>query len=851
MTQAPGLLRSSANAPSRYTWHPPPPDPNAPPPAEKHESPKTWAEAADTKYHEYRATREKGAASQRKSKWAKDKKPRGQNTNRSFGSSRDAVTLCGSRIHSPEFSPDECTFGSKCRFEHDLRAYLAQKREDLATFDGVCPVWAAKGVCPAGWKCRFAGSHSKERDTEDGRKELVLIEDAARRTAAGVTANAADEAGVHNVVNKPTRIQINRRVIKTPKADEYLAWLLNEWNVQKAQSASAASKEQEDVSDKSTSEGKTAKMMDQDAEGDVRMDQPSVDVPDPSDASKSSIGVESAPGGVALDAESVRAPDLSKRVEPRTRFEPDSGGVALDAESVRAQDLPKDVEPRIKVEADSSDVGASSYVAKQTAGEVKNVKRETSPSTSDAAASAGVGGAAVKSEAPAETEDPVATRHASRAETKEAAAGTKEGARSDSRKPRDMAIEAPFLPSEKRRLYYGPETPILAPLTTQGNLPFRRLCVELGAQVTWSEMALSMPLLQGGGEWALMKAHQSEMEPPAFEGRNTVVQGYDHSKDLRFGVQIAAAKPWMAAKATELLATQCPRLRAIDVNCGCPLEAVCKTGAGASLLDNPSKLENMVRGMNMVSGEIPITAKVRIGVRDRHPTGEKLVKRLVLGGYEAVEGGRGACGVAAIAMHGRSKQQRYTRSADWSYIAECAAVVKRIGEERDARTDTVREADARQLANEGHVYFVGNGDCYSHEDYYAHLEAGGVDAVMVGRGALVKPWIFEEVAAGQYLDKRSTERLAYMDKFARYGLETWGSDEVGVGTTRRFLLEYLSFAHRYVPVGLLERLPPSLNERPGAVQGRDELETLMMSDNYRDWIKLRWVSRSGGGDTGG
>ncbi|KAI7375157.1 hypothetical protein KC336_g20056, partial [Hortaea werneckii] len=74
--------------------------------------------------------------------------------------------------------------------------------------------------------------------------------------------------------------------------------------------------------------------------------------------------------------------------------------------------------------------------------------------------------------------------------------------------------------------------------------------------------------------------------------------------------------------------------------------------------------------------------------------------------------------------------------------------------------------------------------------------------------------------------------------FVRKGLEYWGSDEIGVGTTRRFLLEWLSFACRYVPVGLLEYLPPRFGDRPPAFRGRDELETLLSSGNYKDWIKI-------------
>ena len=409
--------------------------------------------------------------------------------------------------------------------------------------------------------------------------------------------------------------------------------------------------------------------------------------------------------------------------------------------------------------------------------------------------------------------------------------------------------EAPMRPSEKRRLYYGPETPVLAPLTTQGNLPFRRLCSDLGAQATWSEMAMSLNLLQGSRfEWPLMKAHQSEMERPRFDGRGTIVEGYDNSKDMKFGAQIAGSKPAEVTKATEVLTALCPNLRAIDLNCGCPIDPVFNKGAGSALLDNPSRLDKMVRGMNNVSGEVPITAKIRMGTKDNNPNATKIVDYLSWGGHEARKYKWGPPGVAAITLHGRTRQQRYSRGADWSYIANCTAMIKEYNQQRDDRADTIREPDERDQppsnngtgAREpgGHIYFLGNGDCYSHEDYHRHINEAGVDSVMVARGALMKPWIFEEIAAGQYIDKSATERLEYVERFAHYGLQYWGSDEIGVNTTRRFLLEWLSFYCRYVPVAMLEHLPPNIQDRPPLYRGRNDLESLLRSDSHKDWLKI-------------
>jgi tRNA-dihydrouridine synthase 3 len=586
----------------------------------------------------------------------KKRKEKGQNKNREFGSWSDTIKLCNTVANYPEFSPKECQFGAKCRMTHDLRKYLREgKSEDLTTFNGKCPVWEVNGKCHAGWKCRFVGSHSKEIEREDGRKELVLIEN--ENLIDPQDDNDEDRKGIFNIMSTKDKLDLSRKRTVTEKADQYTKW--------------------------------------------------------------------------------------------------------MDADAAQMQ---KVYQARKENLADQREENRAQY------------------------------------------------------------------------------IEPPFLPSEKRRIYFGPETPVLAPLTTQGNLPFRRMCVEFGAQLTYSEMAMTLPLIQGQkSEWALMKAHESEISPPKYNP-TSIVQNYDNSKDLKFGAQVSANKPWAALKAAEVMQKYIPHLRVIDLNCGCPIDLVYKSGAGSALLDSLSKLEKMIRGMNAVSGEVPITAKIRMGTMTAKPTAQKTIERLAFGSIETADR-IGAPGCAAITLHGRSRQQRYTKNADWSYIAECSALIASYNKKKDEITDTVREPDARTLSNsaDGKLYFIGNGDCYSHVQYLDSIQNAGVDSVMIARGALIKPWLFEEIEKGQYLDKTASERLGYVEKFVRYGLETWGSDEVGVGTTRRFLLEWLSFACRYVPVGILDHLPPNLQDRPPAYRGRNEMETLLASDNYLDWFKIRYV----------
>lgn len=358
--------------------------------------------------------------------------------------------------------------------------------------------------------------------------------------------------------------------------------------------------------------------------------------------------------------------------------------------------------------------------------------------------------------------------------------------------------EPPFTAAEKKRLNFS-RAKIVSPLTTVGNLPYRRLMKTLGADVTYSEMALALPLLQGTKpEWALPKAHSSE-----YSG---------------FGVQLAANHHQQASRAAEAIYNEAPQVSELNLNCGCPIDLLYRQGQGSALLDQPAKLVRILKGMSACSGDIPVTFKIRTGTKDNKNTAISLVKRVLT-----------ETDVAAVTLHGRSRQQRYTREADWGYVGEVAKVVKELNEQKQENKD---------LTDTQPTWFIGNGDCFTHEQWYDAVNTEGIDSVMVARGALIKPWIFEEIEAQQYLDKSATERLEHLRTFANFAVEHWGSDEYGIEVARRFLCEFIGFTHRYIPVGILERLPPKLNQRPPKWKGRNELETLLGSTDYKDWIKI-------------
>uniref|UniRef100_A0A8C3KUP8 tRNA-dihydrouridine(47) synthase [NAD(P)(+)] n=1 Tax=Chrysolophus pictus TaxID=9089 RepID=A0A8C3KUP8_CHRPC len=332
-------------------------------------------------------------------------------------------------------------------------------------------------------------------------------------------------------------------------------------------------------------------------------------------------------------------------------------------------------------------------------------------------------------------------------------------------------------PCEKKKLEIQGKL-YLAPLTTCGNLPFRRICKRFGADVTCGEMAVCTNLLQGqSSEWALLKRH--------------------HTEDI-FGVQLEGAFPDTMTKCAELL-NQTIDVDFVDINVGCPIDLVYKKGGGCALMTRSNKFEQIVRGMNSVL-DVPLTVKIRTGVQEKINVAHKIIPKIR------------EWGASMVTLHGRSREQRYTRVADWDYIAECAKIASPMP-------------------------LFGNGDILSYEDANQAMQTG-VSGIMIARGALIKPWLFTEIKEQRHWDISSSERFDILKDFTNYGLEHWGSDTQGVEKTRKFLLEWLSFLCRYIPVGLLEHLPQKINERPPYYIGRDYLETLMASQNVDDWIKI-------------
>jgi tRNA-dihydrouridine synthase 3 len=147
-------------------------------------------------------------------------------------------------------------------------------------------------------------------------------------------------------------------------------------------------------------------------------------------------------------------------------------------------------------------------------------------------------------------------------------------------------------PEEKKRIDFSNKL-VLSPLTTVGNLPFRRICKEYGADITIGEMACALPIINGAlPEWALTKRHSSE--------------------DV-FGVQLCGNKAKILSFAAQLLAEHID-IDFIDLNIGCPIDLIYKQGGGSALIRRQNELELIVKSCSRVLGDKPFTVKTRTGV---------------------------------------------------------------------------------------------------------------------------------------------------------------------------------------------------------------------------------------------
>ncbi|WP_290436929.1 tRNA dihydrouridine synthase DusB [Aeromonas caviae] len=229
------------------------------------------------------------------------------------------------------------------------------------------------------------------------------------------------------------------------------------------------------------------------------------------------------------------------------------------------------------------------------------------------------------------------------------------------------------------------ETPlIVAPMAGVTDRPFRELCLRLGAGMAVSEMLLANPDV-----WDTQKTRMR----------------MDHSAEggLR-SVQIAGADPEMMAFAARYNVEQGAQI--VDINMGCPAKKVNKKLAGSALLRQPDLVRSICRAV-MDAVEVPVTLKIRTGWDPDNRNGEEIARIAE------------DCGIAALAVHGRTRACLYKGEAEY---------------------DTIRAI--KQAVS---IPVVANGDIDSPEKARYVLDYTGVDAVMIGRAAQGRPWIFREI----------------------------------------------------------------------------------------------------------
>ena len=235
-------------------------------------------------------------------------------------------------------------------------------------------------------------------------------------------------------------------------------------------------------------------------------------------------------------------------------------------------------------------------------------------------------------------------------------------------------------------IQFGPKPLFLAPMEDVTDIGFRRLCKQFGAAMVYTEFVSAE---------ALVRSVKSTVSKLAISDDERPV-----------GIQIYGRDAESMAEAAKIVEEAGPDL--IDLNFGCPVKKVAGKGAGAGMLRDIPLMLKITRAV-VDAVKVPVTVKTRLGWDDRNLIIEDLAEQLQ------------DCGIQALTIHGRTRAQMYTGQADWQPIAEVR------------RNPRIR------------IPVIGNGDITTAQGAREAFDRYGVDAVMVGRASIGRPWVFREI----------------------------------------------------------------------------------------------------------